>query len=111
MANTVVLTGFVADEPQVKDNVGKFQISFFDGKDKDGNGLYSYQTIKVYDFSALPEKGDLVLITGRLHKFKYNEKYYDEIRCNYDGWAKIQRRPKEEQSDEPIEESSDTIPF
>lgn len=94
MANTVTLTGFVDDEPQTKNNVGRFSISFFDGKDKDGNPVYSHQTVKVFDFSALPEKGNLVLVTGKLHKFKYNEKIYDEIHCNYDGWATVQRRPK-----------------
>ena len=110
MANTVTLTGFVADEPQIKNNIGKFRISFFDEKDKEGNKLYSYQTVKVFDFTSLPVKGNLVLITGKLHKFKYNDKYFDEIQCNYDGWALVQRKQKEVEADEPIEES-DEIPF
>ena len=111
MANTITLTGFVQDEPETREDTGKFRIAFFDGKDKEGNPLYSYQTVKVFKFSSLPSKGNLVIVTGRLHKFKYNDKYYDEILCNYDGWALVQRRPKEEQADEPIAENSDDIPF
>lgn len=92
MPNSVTLSGFVADEPQVKDNMCRFSISFFDGKDSNGDVIKSYQTIKVFDFSAMPKKGDLVIVSGKLHKFKYKDKIYDEVLCNYDGWAVIQRR-------------------
>lgn len=112
MANFIALTGFVTSEPQTKGNVAKFSIKFYDTK-KDGNAVYSFMTVKVFDYSSIPAKDDIVSVTGSFHKYKWQEKEYCEVWCNYDGWAKVERRPKEGSHDkEPVAEpESADIPF
>lgn len=94
MANFISLTGFVSNEPQAKGNVGKFSIKFYDTK-KDGKAVYSFMTVKVFDYSSLPVKDEIVNVVGTFHKFTWQEKEYCEVWCNYDGWSKIERRNKE----------------
>ena len=112
MANFITLTGFVANEPQTKGTTGKFSVHFYDTK-REGNPVYSYMTVKVFDFSSLPKKGDIVNVIGTFHKYTWNEKEYCEIWCNYDGWSKVERRTKEssEAVDEPVGSTSEDIPF
>ena len=96
MANFISLTGFVSSDVQISSN-GKscsFSINFYDTRRND-EAVYSFMTVKVFDFSATPKKKDLVNVCGSLHKHIWNGKEYTEIWCNYDGWSKIERRNKE----------------
>lgn len=112
MSNFIALTGFVANEPQVKGNAGRFSLHFYDTK-RDNNPVYSYISVKVYDFSSLPKKGDLVNVVGSFHKYSWNDKECTEIWCNYDGWSKVERRPPKEKqanSKDAADNQSEELP-
>ncbi len=99
MANFISLTGFVSSDIQISQN-GKncsFSISFYDTR-RNNEPVYSFMTVKVFDFSATPRKKDLVNVIGSLHKHTWNGKEYTEIWCNYDGWSKVERRNREDSS-------------
>lgn len=113
--NTVIISGRV--QKDIKRDQGKvsFDISVYDGKDREGNARYFYITVKAFADRAVTEVPGLVagadcMVYGRIHKFKYNEKYYTEISAAMSD-CRCASRPQSQPYQRQDGGSNDSIPF
>lgn len=107
--NHVFISGQVWD-CQRKNGFDAVRISVYDGKDKEGNARYFYLNVRVYhsdDGAGISaQKGQsLTVVNGKLSSYKYEDKYYWEVKANARD-VFVSGTPKEEKGGD-----SDDIPF